>query len=87
MAEPRLEEIGHIVRFFARPSAAVVALVAPLRVGDRLFIKGRTTDAEEEVRSLQVRHQAVTSAPAGTEVGIHVRAKCRPRDLVYRLVA
>lgn len=87
MAEPRLEEIGRVARFFARPSVAVLALTAPLRVGERIFIKGHTTDAQELVRSMQVAHQAVEQAAPGTEVGVQVGARCRPHDVVYRLTA
>ena len=86
MAEPRLEQIGRATRFFARPSVAVIALTAPLRVGDRLFIKGHTTDAQEVVRSMQLEQRAITAAQPGSEVGAHTSARCRPGDTVFRVI-
>ena len=85
MAEPRLEQIGRVTRFFAQPSVAVIALTAPLRVGDRLFIKGHTTDAQEVVRSMQLERQAISEARPGSEVGIQTAARCRPGDTVFRV--
>lgn len=85
MSEPTMEAIGRVEGFFAKPSVAVVALRAPLRVGDTVYIKGHTTDFQQVADSLQVDHQAVEAAAAGTTVGMNVRARCRKHDLVYRL--
>ncbi len=85
MTEARLEEIGRVERFFAQPSVAVVALGAPLRVGELIYIKGHTTDFRQTVTSLQVDHQPVADARAGQAVGLQVTQRCRRHDVVYRL--
>ena len=86
MAEPRMEAIGRVERFFAQPSVAVVELTAPLMVGETLYIKGHTTDFQQVVQSMQVDHVSVTEAGPGDSVGLLVKARCRRHDLLYRLV-
>ena len=86
MAEPRMEEIGKVAGFFAHVGAVVVELTAPLRVGDRIYIKGHTTDFQQAVSSMQVDRQAVQEAAAGQSVGLKVDQRCRQHDVVYKLV-
>ena len=87
MAEPRMEEIGRVEGFFTHVSAAMVALTAPLRVGDRIYIKGHTTDFQQTVASMQVDRQPVPEASAGQSVGLKVDQRCRQHDVVYKLAA
>ena len=86
MAEPTMEPIGRIGAFFAHPSAAVVELTAPLRVGDTICIKGHTTDFQQVVESMQVERQPIQEAQAGQAVGLKVKDRCRKQDVVYKLV-
>ena len=85
MAEPRMEEIGRVSGFFAHPSVAVVALTAPLALGETVYIKGHTTDFQQVVESMQVDHQAVQEAAGGQSVGVQVTGRCRKHDVVYKL--
>ena len=85
MPEPTMEEIGKIVVFFAKPSAAVVELTAPLRIGETIYVKGHTTDFQQLVESMQINRQSVDAAVAGQSVGIHMEGRCRKHDVVYKL--
>ncbi len=85
MPEPKLEEIRLITAFFAHPSAALVELKAPVRVGDMIYIKGHTTDFQQRVESMQVDRQDVQEAQAGQSIGLKVNDRCRKRDVVYKL--
>ncbi len=86
MAEPTMEEIGRIAAFFAHPSAAIVALKAPLRVGETIYVKGHTTDFQQVVESMQVDHQPVQEAQPGQDVAVKMKDKCRKHDAIYKLV-
>lgn len=87
MPEPTMEEIGKIAMFFAKPSAAVVQLSAPIRIGETIYVKGHTTDFHQVVESMQVERQAIQAASAGQSVGIQMKDRCRKHDVVYKLVA
>ncbi len=79
-------EIGTVMDFFARPVVAGIELTQVLKVGDRIHIKGRTTDLEIIVESMQVDNKAVVEATAGQEVGIKVSDRVRRGDKVYKVV-
>lgn len=83
---PREEEIGRVMDYFARISVAGIDLTGPLKVGDRIRIKGHTTDFEQVVESMQIEHEPVQEAKPGDKIGIKVLERCRGGDRVYRII-
>ncbi len=79
-------EIGMITDFFARPVVAALELTGELKVGDKIHIKGHTTDIEMGVDSMQINNQNVPAAKAGDAVGIKVPDKVRHGDKVFKVV-
>ena len=79
------EEIGRVSTFFAKPVVAGIDLTAPIKVGDRIAIRGHTTDMELTVESLQIQNADVQEAKAGDEVGIKVPDRVRRGDCVYKI--
>ena len=53
-----------------------------MKVGDKVHIKGHTTDFEIGVKSIQIERKAVKSAKKGDHIGIKVPEKVRPNDKV-----
>jgi selenocysteine-specific translation elongation factor len=78
------EEIGVVSTFFARPVVAGIDLSAPLRVGDRICIRGHTTGIELTVESMQINNVDVTEAKAGDSIGVKVAERVRKGDRVYK---
>jgi selenocysteine-specific translation elongation factor len=78
-------EIGHISDFFAKPVVAGITLNGTLKVGDKIHIKGHTTDVELVVSSMQINNASVPEAKAGDGVGIKVPDRVRPGDKVYKV--
>jgi putative protease len=82
------EQIGTVVKFFAKPSVAAIEITAgELRVGDTIHIKGHTTDFEEKVKSMQVEKEAIQEAKSGDLVGIEVADRVREGDKVFKVKA
>ncbi len=82
------DEIGRVVAFFRIPIVAVVKLTkGTLKMGDRIWIKGHTTDIKQTIPSMQIDHQPITEAKKGNEAGIKVSARVRRGDRVYRITA
>jgi len=79
------EEIGKISDFFARPVVAGIDLAASLKVGDRIRIKGHTTDLELAVESMQINNVDVQEAKSGDSVGVKVPDRVRRGDSVYKI--
>ncbi len=84
MAEEQI--VGTVSDFFARPVVAGVDLTAALKTGDRIRIRGHTTDLELVVESMQIQNQNVQEAKAGDSVGIKVPDRVRRGDSVYKIV-
>ena len=78
-------EVGRVTHFYPRISVAVVELRAALRVGDRILIRGATTNFEQTVESMQVEHKPVQEAQPGQTVGLKVKERVREKDIVYRV--
>jgi selenocysteine-specific translation elongation factor len=79
------EIIGTVSDFFARPVVAAIELTAPLEVGDKIRIKGHSTDLELIVDSMQINNVDVKEAEAGDSVGVKVSERVRKRDTVYKV--
>lgn len=79
------ERIGQVVHFFDKILVAVLKVDKKLRQGDRLHFLGNHTDLELTVSSMQVDHQPVEEAPAGSEVAVKLEEPVRRGDAVYRL--
>jgi translation initiation factor IF-2 len=81
------EEIGVIVKFFAKPSVAALEVTSgSVAVGDVLKYNGHTTDFEQEITSMEVDNQPVQEAKAGDLVGIQVKERVREGDKVYKVL-
>lgn len=78
--------VGMVNDFFARPVVAGIELTGPLNVGDKIRIKGHTTDLEMVVGSMQIDNANVTAAKKGDSIGIKVTDRVRPGDHVYKII-
>jgi translation elongation factor EF-1alpha len=79
------QEIGKVMEFFARPVVAGIDMAGTLNVGDKIHIKGHTTDIEMVVASMQIDNENVDSAKQGDSVGVKVPDRVRPGDTVYKV--
>jgi len=82
------ERVGVVTHYFSHLSVAVLTLDpgAKLRVGDRIHIKGHTTDFGQRVDSLQVEHQPVMEVGPNDDFGLKVTDHTREHDIVYRVL-
>ena len=79
------EFVGTVSHYFAQPQVGAVKLEAELRVGDLLHIRGRTTEFEQTVNSMQIEHEPVETADPGSEVGIEVLERVREGDQIFKV--
>ena len=78
-------EIGKVSDFFAKPVVAGIALSGTLKIGDKIHIRGSTTDMELAVESMQIERANITEAKPGDLVGIKVPGRVRRGDKVYKV--
>lgn len=78
-------EIGKVTDFFAKPVVAGIQLSGALRIGDKIHVKGNSTDMELTVKSMQIERVSVTEGKPGDIVGVEVPDRVRRGDKVYRI--
>ena len=76
---------GRIVHFYSKASVAVVEVMAPLKQGDKITIRGSTTKVEQTVDSMEIDHKQVPSAQPGQRIGMKVAGRVRENDVVYKV--
>ena len=81
-----MEKVGEVTHYFTKISVAVVDLSAPIKIGDKIAVKGMTTNFEQTVKSIQIEGKDLEEAKAGDDIGMKVDDRVRKGDIVYRLV-
>lgn len=79
------KEIGKVSDFFAHPVVAGIDLTGTLKTGDKIHIKGHTTDLELVVDSVQIDNADVKEAKAGDSIGVKITDRVRSGDTVYKV--
>ena len=85
MSDDLGKEVGEILHYYGHIQVAVVRLSDTLKTGDKIRIKGHTTDFEQEIRSMQVDHNQIETAEKGQEIGMKLNEKVREQDKVYKV--
>ena len=78
-------EIGKVSDFFSKPVVAGIELTGVLQAGDKVHIKGHTTDLEVMVDSMQINNVEVSAAKAGDAIGLKVPDRVRRGDAVFKV--
>jgi putative protease len=81
------EQVGRVVKYFAKPGVAAVEVTSgTIKKGDTLKFKGHTTDFTDQVTSMEIDNQPVDEAKPGDLIGIKVKDRVREKDKVYKVV-
>ncbi len=76
--------IGKVAHYYSHLQVAVVELnKGSLSVGNRIHIKGHTSDFYQTVDSIEIEHQSVQKAGPGDAFGLKVVDHARDHDGVY----
>lgn len=78
------QQLGKIVHYFDKIGVGVIKLDAALSVGDTIHVKGKTSDFEQAVGSMQVDKEPVQSGTKGDEVAVKLEGKAKEGDMIYK---
>lgn len=84
MADEEGQVIGKVTHYYTKIGVGIVELADTLKTGDKIKIKGHSTDLEQTVDSIQINHAEVAEAKKGDVVGIKVADHVREGDKVYK---
>ncbi|MEK7281772.1 MAG: translation elongation factor-like protein [Chloroflexota bacterium] len=80
------EEVGTISDFFSHPVVAGIKLQGTLKVGDKIHIKGHTTEMELVIESMEIDNVKVPQAKSGDSIGLKVPNRVRRGDQVFKVI-
>jgi translation initiation factor IF-2 len=87
LAMPEIE-VGVVNKYFDKIGVGMIQVTqGELAVGDKIHIRGSTTDLVATIASMQVNRQSVQIARPGEEAGIKLDAKVRQKDKVFKVTA
>lgn len=78
------QAIGTVTHWYGHLSVAAFRLTASLAVGDRIRLRGHSTDFVETVRSMEIEHHRVERAGPGDDVALAVEGRVHEHDLIFR---
>ena len=79
------KEIGRITHYYGHLNVGIIELSDALKTGDKIRIKGHTSDFTQDIDSMQIEHANVSEGKRGDMVGIKVSQKVHPHDKVYKV--
>jgi len=85
MSEIKKTVVGKVEHFYPKIGVVVVTLEAPLQVGDKIFVEGKTTHFEQIVESMQIEKVNIQRADKGQSIGLKVVDKAKEGDIVFKL--
>ena len=83
--EPPYERVGRVTHYFSKAGGAIIELSAAVNNGEKIVIRGSTTNIEQTIDSMEIEHEQITTAGAGQSVGLKVSGRVRENDTVYRV--
>jgi len=78
-------EVGKVTEFFHKPVVAGIEVTQPIKTGDKLHIKGHTTDLTLTLESMQIDRVNIAEAKPGDIIGIKVPDRVRNGDVVFKV--
>lgn len=75
--------IGKVTHYYDKIGVAIVKLSGALKEGDEVKFKGKNTDFDQLVESMEIEHEKVKNAKKGDVIGVQVKEKVRENDFLY----
>ena len=80
------EEVGRVTHYYGQIGvAAIEVLKGNLSIGDRIRIRGHTTDFSQGISSMEIDYKPVERVGSGEVVAVRTIQSTRSSDRVYRL--
>ena len=83
--ETEYTKVGSIQHFYSKAGVAIVDVSSQIKKGDKILIRGSTTNLPQVVESMEVEHKQLIEAQAGQRIGLKVAGRVRENDIVYKV--
>ena len=79
------QKVGEVFAFYGKIMVAGVRVTAPLSIGDKIRIKGTSTNVQQDVASMQIDRNPIQKATPGQEIGLKVIDTVKQGDAVFKI--
>ena len=80
------KQIGSVTHWFGKINVVVIEIhKGTLSIGDKIHIKGQTSDFIQTIETMQLDGEDVKKAKKGMSVGVKVSERVRRTDSVYKV--
>lgn len=79
------KQIGKVIHYYTHLGVAIVKLKDNLKKGDKIHIKGATSDFTQTAGSMQIEHDSIEEAKKGQTIGLKVKEHAREHDIVSKV--
>lgn len=76
--------LGEITHYYSKIGVAIIKLNGSLSVGDKIKVKGHSTEFEQGIDSIEIEHKKVDKADSGDVIGLKVNDKVREGDKLFK---
>lgn len=76
---------GKVLNYYRALGVASIEITDSLAIGDMIQIKGRTTNFDQKVESMQLQHRNINEAVKGQIIGLKVIHFVRKNDVIYKI--
>jgi translation elongation factor EF-1alpha len=76
-------KLGTITHYYDKIGVAVVDVLAPIKVGDKVKFTG-SNEFEQEVSSMQIEHENIKSAKKGDQIGFKTDQPVKEGDELFK---
>lgn len=79
-------EIGFVEHWFGHLMVAGIKITnGPLRIGDKIHVKGHTSDFTTTIDVMEIEHKKVEVVDTGADIGVKLPDHARQHDKVYKV--
>jgi translation elongation factor EF-1alpha len=77
-------KVGEITHYYDKIGVAVVSVMGPIKVGDKIKITG-SNEFEQSVTSMQIEHENIEAAKKGDQIGMKMDQPVKEKDEVFKV--
>jgi len=78
-------KIGEVTGYLDKIGVAIIKLVSPIKIGQKILVQGNNEIFVQEVREMQIDRKPVKKASSGAHIGMKVKAPAATNGFIYRL--
>ncbi|MFA6551778.1 MAG: U32 family peptidase, partial [Patescibacteria group bacterium] len=75
--------VGIVLKYLPKIKVILVKTQATIKLGDEIYIEGKTTYLKQKIKSMQIEKKDVEQVKKGEEVGIKVEKKAKAGDNIF----